>query len=225
MSTITNSTAGIFEQLGLTKAPESAGSKDLGQTDFLKLMTTQLRNQDPFAPMENTEFLSQMAQFGTVSGVEKLNTGFQSLSDALNGNRALQASMIVGSEVLVPSDINRLGDTGLIGAVDLPAGTGDVTVRIEDMVGQTLATLYLGDQPAGLAEFRWNGETSNGTRATEGAYRMVAEGSVGDRREGLDTLASANVDSVTLGRGAGEFMLTLAGLGDISLDQVRQIKQ
>ena len=225
MSTISNSTAGIFEQLGLTKAPESASSKDLGQTDFLKLMTTQLRNQDPFAPMENTEFLSQMAQFGTVSGVEKLNTGFQSLSDALNGNRALQASMIVGSEVLVPSDINQLGDTGLIGAVDLEASAGDVTVRIEDMVGQTLATLYLGDQPAGLTEFRWNGETSNGTRAPAGTYRVVAEGGVGDRREGLETLASANVDSVSLGRGAGEFMLALAGLGDISLDQVRQIKQ
>ena len=136
MSSISNQGASIYEQVGLTRSRQVESNTEMGQSDFLKLMTTQLQNQDPFSPMENTEFLSQMAQFGTVSGVDRLNGSFDSLATALNGNRALQASMIVGSQVLVSSATHRLeADAGLSGAVDLPQPVADLSVRFEDQFG------------------------------------------------------------------------------------------
>lgn len=226
MSSISNQGASIYEQVGLTRSRQVESNTEMGQSDFLKLMTTQLQNQDPFSPMENTEFLSQMAQFGTVSGVDRLNGSFDSLATALNGNRALQASMIVGSQVLVSSATHRLeADAGLSGAVDLPQPVADLSVRLEDQFGQVMGRIELGPQPAGLVEFDWNGVNASGVRAPAGTYRMVAEGNLGERTETFETLAMANVDSVSLGRGPGEFTLALAGLGEVSLDQVRQIKQ
>ena len=61
----------IFDQLGLSKKPE-VKSSELGQSEFLKLMTAQLNNQDPMKPMENGEFFNQIAQFSSVSGIQDL---------------------------------------------------------------------------------------------------------------------------------------------------------
>ena len=77
MSSIDPSAAqtALFEKLGIStnKDVNKAGSDRLGQSDFLKLMTTQLQNQDPFAPMDNGDFIAQMAQFSTVTGIEEVN--------------------------------------------------------------------------------------------------------------------------------------------------------
>ena len=131
MTTPVNGTpASIYEQL---RAPggTAPANDDMGQADFLKLMTTQLRNQDPFEPLENGEFLAQIAQFGTVTGIQELQQSFGDLSSALQSNRALQASVLVGKQVLVEGSQAELGaDTPLRGAVELPAATSS-------MVGST----------------------------------------------------------------------------------------
>ncbi|HEU4618215.1 MAG TPA: flagellar hook capping FlgD N-terminal domain-containing protein, partial [Gammaproteobacteria bacterium] len=71
----------LLRGLGLTgRTDESAGAQSpdkLGQADFLRLMITQLRNQDPFKPMESGEFLGQIAQFGTVSGIDEVRTAVE----------------------------------------------------------------------------------------------------------------------------------------------------
>ena len=89
-------------QLGLTQ-PKAEKKKELGQEAFLNLMITQLKNQDPFKPLDSGEFLGQLAQFGTVSGLQDLQTKFDSLSSALVSNQALQAASLVGHTALVPS--------------------------------------------------------------------------------------------------------------------------
>ena len=79
MSTIDpNSTAAlnkILEKIGVKSNDDTSSLKKkdtLGQSDFLKLMTTQLQNQDPFSPMENGDFIAQMAQFSTVTGIAEM---------------------------------------------------------------------------------------------------------------------------------------------------------
>ena len=83
MSSIDPSAAqtALFEKLGISKNTDAKqGSSDtLGQSDFLKLMTTQLQNQDPFAPMDNGDFIAQMAQFSTVTGIEEVNSSLKTL--------------------------------------------------------------------------------------------------------------------------------------------------
>jgi flagellar basal-body rod modification protein FlgD len=76
----------------------------LGQDEFLKLMTTQMTHQDPNNPMQNGEFLSQMAQFGTVSGIQDLQKSFATFAGSINSDQALQAASLVGRNVTVTSD-------------------------------------------------------------------------------------------------------------------------
>ena len=92
----------LLDSLGISSTAKNAasGAGDvLGQSDFLKLMTTQLQNQDPMKPMESGEFFSQIAQFSLVSGVEELQTSFQQVADAMYSTQTLQASAMVGRSV------------------------------------------------------------------------------------------------------------------------------
>ena len=111
MSTIDpNSTATlnkILEKIGVKSNDETSSLKKkdtLGQSDFLKLMTTQLQNQDPFSPMENGDFIAQMAQFSTVTGIAEMGESLKSLSNQLGEFRIATATNLLGHSVLVPGN-------------------------------------------------------------------------------------------------------------------------
>ena len=110
--------------LGLAQTNE-AKSNELGQSDFLKLMTTQLQSQDPLEPMENGDFIAQLAQFSTVSGMETLVETVNTLASALTGGQALEASNLLGRGVLVaaPDVIDTDAISGSSSAF-WPQGTG-----------------------------------------------------------------------------------------------------
>jgi flagellar basal-body rod modification protein FlgD len=100
MSTIdpNSSQAAIFAKLGISQTPETQKEKKdtLGQSDFLKLMTTQLQNQDPFAPMDNGDFIAQMAQFSTVTGIQEINNSIGRLVEEFDQARIATASNLLG---------------------------------------------------------------------------------------------------------------------------------
>jgi len=222
-----NATENLFASLGLNNVEEQSKAKkdagDLGLDTFLKLMITQLNNQDPFKPMENGDFLGQIAQFGTVSGLDKLNNSFDGLAGSLTGNQALQASSLVGRRVLAPVEQGYLAAGGSVaGRVDLDASAANLKVQVADASGQLVRDMSLGTQPPGTVEFAWDGIKDDGTYAPPGAYavRVIAErGGVG---ETLQTQLYATVDSVSL-NGPQGLSLNLAGLGALPLDQVNQI--
>lgn len=141
----------------LPNTPGSTASDKLGQKDFLTLMSAQLQNQDPFAPMENGEFLAQMAQFSTVSGLEGVNKTLAGISEQIGGNRIATASSLMGQHVLVPGTTARPDAEGTIhGVADLPEATGAVTVLYSHAeTGEELHRQNLGAQPAGLMGFDW----------------------------------------------------------------------
>ncbi|MDH3714345.1 MAG: flagellar hook assembly protein FlgD [Gammaproteobacteria bacterium] len=222
MAVSLNPTASVYEQR--SEPRPASGSTDMGQADFLKLMTTQLRNQDPFEPIENGEFLGQIAQFGTVTGIQELQQSFGDLSSALQANRALQASVLVGKQVMVNGNQAELAaETGLHGAVEVPGAVSDLRVRVLGGSGETLADIELGAQASGIVEFEWDGELADGTRALPGTYTLSAAGGVAGEEQALATLAVANVNSVTLGNGADDVRLDLGALGEIALSDVRRI--
>jgi flagellar basal-body rod modification protein FlgD len=216
----------IYTQLGINKTDSSTteANDELGQEQFLELMTAQLQFQDPLSPMENGDFLAQMAQFGTVSGINELNTAFDNMSAAFQSNQALQASTMVGRDVLVPSDQAVLESEGdLHGAVDLDEAATSVIVSVTDASGQLVHRVDLGYQSAGLVEFDWNGLDSDGNRAAAGTYTLSAEVYQGDEVTAGETLTTVSVESVTLGQAGQDLTLTVSELGDIPMSQIRKI--
>jgi flagellar basal-body rod modification protein FlgD len=216
-----------FESLGLSQAPETLpeSREELGQDDFLTLMTTQLRSQDPLNPMENEAFLSQIAQFSTVNGIEQLQSSFAGLASSLVSNQALQASQLVGRSVLVRSDVGVLNEEqGLDGSIELPATVPDLTLKVHDETGQLVRELSLAGQGPGLVDFTWDGFDDAGQALPPGRYALSAEGTLDDQAQSFDTFASFSVQSVTLAGDEGGLLLELGGLGQLSFNEVRQIR-
>lgn len=210
-----------YSDLGLSLKTADKKAESLGQADFLKLMTTQLQNQDPLKPLESNEFLGQIAQFSTVSGIQGLQDSFTSLSSSLTSSQSLQASGLVGHGVLYPSKTGYLdGEAGLSGGVDVPSG-GQVAVEIVDASGAVVRRLDYGTQPAGTSYFNWDGKDAGGNALPSGSYGIRATITRNGASESATTLAAGLVQSVSLG--SNGLSLNLAGLGAVPFGNVRQI--
>jgi len=213
--------------LGLRRPDELVPDKqELGQEDFLKLMITQFKNQDPMKPMENGEFLAQLAQFSTVKGLGDLNNSFASLSSSVVSNQALQASSLLGRDVLVNRSSGYIDAGGtLTGAVELSSSVSDVVVQITDKNGALARQFNLGPQSAGLKRFSWDGKLADGTTAAAGTYTVKATIlSAGSQQAAAPTLVDARVESVTMSAGQNGLSLSLRGMGDVNFSDVRSIR-
>lgn len=214
-----------LQALGLSRDLRATDKKDeLGAEAFLRLMIAQFRNQDPFKPLESGEFLGQLAQFGTVSGLAELKQEFQGLAGSLVSNQALQASSLLGREVLVARPAGFLAAGGTVsGAVDLPSATQQVRVQVVTPAGAVVRSFDLGPQGAGLARFTWDGLADDGSTLPEGVYGFRAQAISGASPAAVQVLVAAPVESVTLGGGRAGLSLTLRGIGEVSFGDVRQI--
>ncbi|WP_420465846.1 flagellar hook assembly protein FlgD [Panacagrimonas sp.] len=214
------STSNPYTDLGLGLR-QAAPQAEMGQADFLRLMTTQLQYQDPFKPMESGEFLGQIAQFSTVSGIQGMQESLDSLAAALTSNQTLQAASLVGRGVLVPGDGLWLPAEGAVElGAELPA-SGSLLLEIRDAGGQVVDRVDLGSQPAGVARITWDGTGADGARLPEGAYSVSALLASGDAGEQVQTLVSGTVNSVSTG--SSGLLLHLNGLDPVELSAVRQI--
>ncbi len=215
-----------YKALGVSTSGTAAPKKtSLGQDQFLKLMTTQMTHQDPTKPMQNGEFLSQMAQFGTVSGIQDLQQSFKDFATSIGSDQALQAASLVGRMVSVPSEQGLLAAGGEIkGTVDLPASSSKVTLKILDSVtGDVIGTKSLGAHSAGAVPFVWDGMNDQGNLAHPGVYKVQVEASI----EGINTILQPDiqtrVESVSMANGKNGLQVNLAGLGAVNFNQIKQI--
>jgi flagellar basal-body rod modification protein FlgD len=224
MSTIDNNTA-LLDSLGLLRPETSkAPTNELGADDFMSLMIAQMQNQNPMDPMDNGDFIAQLAQFSASSGIQDLNTSFTSLSTSLQSYQALQASGLVGRSVLISSDSAALGADGSVeGMVNLEASTNQLTLGIYDQNGTLVRRVYMGMQSAGTVPFSWDGVGDDGNMVPEGVYELRAEAMVNGDMTAMETLVYCDVDSVSLSSHGG-VLLNLAGVGTADLSKVYQIK-
>lgn len=218
-------TLGPIESLqDFAPPPERQARDSLGQEDFLTLMISQFQNQDPFEPMDNGEFLGQLAQFSTVNGISSLNSAFAGLAGSMQDNQALQAAGLVGRSVLAVTDVGSLGEgVSLNGGLELESSAGNVQIDITNRSGELVQRLNLGQQPAGLVRFSWDGVDASGKRADSGLYQVSARVIRGTDIESAPTVIEAEIQSVTLGQFGGGMTLNLAGGQQMPLGQIYQI--
>lgn len=198
--------------------------KELGQADFLALLTTQLANQDPLSPTDSKEFISQMSQFASLDAEQTMVTQLTELANSLTSNQALQASALVGRNVLISGNESYLFDESVIaGQLNLEATTSNIRFEIKDESGQVVRSIAVGTQEAGDLDFIWDGNNDAGERMPPGMYTVSAYGQVGGTTEQLNTSIIARVESVNLNGAEGQILLNLAGLGQIEFNEVKEI--
>jgi flagellar basal-body rod modification protein FlgD len=213
-----------LQQLGLIRQdPPAKPRNQLGQEDFLKLMVTQMTHQNPLKPMENTEFLTQMAQFGTVSGIQALQKSFTDFANAIGSDQTLQAAGLIGRKVLVPGDQALLAAGEEVqGAVELKKPATAITLKILDASGVPIRTLELGAHDQGQVEFKWDGLKDDGTLADPGIYRLQAEGLIEGEHVQLATLVVAPVESIAASPSGYGLKVEVPG-GSVDFKDIRQI--
>ncbi len=225
-------TASSFESLGLSKR-EPLKKQQLNQDDFMKLMMAQMKNQDPSKPVDNNEFVAQMAQFSSAQGIKEMNDSFRTLATSFQSSQALQASSMVGRQVMIPGNVSEMMPSGeLRGAVEIPAETEQVNVKIMDSNGQLVKTIELGKHGEGLAPFTWDGVISKvdvnvpgsaEQKAKAGKYTLQAEMLVDGKAQAATTYVMDKVNSVSLGKGNQGVTLNLLNTGSKSLADIREI--
>ncbi len=157
---------------GGTGSTTPTANENAASDRFLKLLVTQMQNQDPLNPMDNAQITSQMAQINTVNGVEKLNTTVQGLNTQFSQLQALTGASLVGRQVtLAGSKLNVDGGSSSA-AFDLSGNATDVKVEVLSSAGRVVDTKSLGPMDTGRHEFTWNALTQ--ADGSPYSYRVVA---------------------------------------------------
>jgi flagellar basal-body rod modification protein FlgD len=211
----------INQTSSTSDAAKAKASEDL-RSNFLTLLTTQLQNQDPTKPMENSELTSQLAQINTVSGIEELNTTLTGIGGQVSTGQQLQAVGLIGHGVLVEGNkiLVGKGETTPFG-VELTDAADKVTVTIKNSAGEVVKTEELGALKAGTQSWNWDGKVTDGTVAPDGAYTFSIQATASGVAKTATALNYALVSGVTKGSD-GSALLDLGTYGQVKLTDVRQ---
>ena len=200
---------------GSVNSASDAGSQDR----FLKLLVTQLKNQDPLSPMDNAQLTSQIAQINTVSGIATLNTSVQGLSSQFLQMQTLQGASLVGKDVIVPGsklDIDTAAATGQ-GGFELASAADAVKVEVLSPAGRVLDTLNLGAQSIGVHSFSW----PSGTQGNAGNLTFRVSASSGSTALPSTSLMRDKVMAVSTS--GDKLMLELQSAGTVAYSTVKSI--
>lgn len=200
-----------------SRAATAAGEQ---QDRFLKLLVTQMRNQDPLNPLDNAQVTTQLAQISTVTGIDKLNATLQGLSGALNASQSLQSAALIGRTVVTPGNLTRLTDEGAGGALSLQQSADQVTVTVVNTAGQVVRTFTLGPQSAGVTGFQWDGMTDGGNRAANGVYVFQLAAQRGTGSVSVQPLSTGTVTGISLG---ADGMKVNTDIGDVLMSDIQRI--
>ena len=204
-----------------TSASPSSPTSAASEQRFLKLLVTQLNNQDPLNPLDNAQLTSQLAQMSTVSGIEKLNTAFESLLAQSGSSQVLQSASLIGRTVLVPgADLSPKRGADAPFAVEVPQAADSVKLAITNSAGDTVRSFDLGALPQGVKTLTWDGLSDTGAPVADGVYMISGVGRSGDTNVPVTALSYAGIASVS--QGAAGVSLDLgsgrpARLGDVRL--------
>jgi flagellar basal-body rod modification protein FlgD len=156
----------------------TAGTGTIDQAGFLKLLTTQMTNQDPTAPMDTNTMVQQLAEMSTVSGITEMNTSLKAVASELTGNRIGDAASWIGKAALLTSSTAQpLSGGGYAGEITLPSAATTMSLNLVDSSGTTVYSKTLTNQAAGTVDFSWDGTKSDGT--TESGPLTVQVSAVG----------------------------------------------
>lgn len=202
-------------------AKASANDKNM----FMTLLLAQIKNQDPLKPQEQTDFVAQLAQFSTLEGVQNLNTTINDIGSMYRSSQALQATALVGRDVLHSGGKAYLEAGGTIkGVIDAGQAAGDLKMTIKDSSGAVVASRELGNTGDAATPFEWDGKDNNGNALAAGKYSVVIEGNADGKNKALSTSVYNQVGSVSIVDKNGGMVLNLNGVGQIASTDIQEVR-
>ncbi len=181
-----------------TGAAPTTSAPSLGKQDFLKLLITQLRYQDPLNPLDQNQFLAQTAQFTSLESLQNIDRGLISLQTTMAGSALTQAANLLGKTALATgADFAFDGrQAALPFAVDGDASL--VTVDVLDAGGAVIRTLAGGQAAEGAHTIAWDGLDGSGRSVAPGTYhyRVDAQGARAGAAAG--TISGVHADGTQL---------------------------
>lgn len=194
-----------------TTSVGAGGAMD--QSDFLRLMTTQLTAQDPFNPVDNTQMVAQMAQFSQVAGIAEMNQSLRTIAAAIGGNRLSDAASWIGHSMLVESEVaTPLRDGTYAGEFNLAGAADQLSVNYVDQNGAIVHSETLGAREAGAVAFAWNGRDAAGQTIANGPLRIVVTATANGQTSNPATATWTTIGGIQSPAAGGESRL-VTGLG------------
>ena len=196
---------------GGTRKADEPGSAER----FLKLLVTQMQNQDPLNPMDNAQITSQIAQINTVSGIEKLNTTVGTLNTQFVQMQALQGASLIGREVTLQGNRLDVADGVAEGGYELASAADAVKLEVLATDGRVIDTQQLGAQTAGRHDLSW--AAANYADGAELRFRITA--TAGAKAVTSTLLMRDHVEAVSTE--GGSLVLQTRYTGDVAYGDVK----
>ncbi|WP_019894316.1 flagellar hook assembly protein FlgD [Hydrogenovibrio halophilus] len=210
-----------MQQAGNTN--KAAPKDELGQADFLRLLTTQLQNQDPNKPMDPTNFVTDLTQMSQLESTNKMNSSMQAMTAGLQSMQVMQSASLIGKNVQVNADqmTHTQGEPSQI-RMELDQPLKDVTVVISDESGP-VREIFMDDLNAGEANPIWDGNDEAGNPVASGEYKLTVYGMDDkDELQSIDTVVPSQVNSIAIGDD-GAVTATLATGERVKMEKIREI--
>jgi flagellar basal-body rod modification protein FlgD len=220
MTTVTNNTTATSAAATASSTTSTTGKNSMSEASdrFLKLLVTQMQNQDPLNPADNSQITSQMAQINTVTGIDKLNTTMTSMSTNMTQLQMLQGAGLVGHQVIMEGNKLATNTAGNgVGGYDLAAAASSVQVDIYNAAGVKLDTITQSGVAAGQQTFEWT--PPSGTSPSGLTFKVAA--SSGGKAITSTPLMSDLVDAVSTANGA--LTLELRNAGNTAYSKIKTI--
>lgn len=196
----------------------------MGQTAFLTLFTAQLKSQNPLDPMDNTAFVSQLAQFSQLEATTKMASSLETMSSASGTDRMMAAASLIGKKVAITDGQAILANSAPVaGSVALANDVEGITLKVFSSSGTLVRTGQIGAQKAGNFDFTWDGLDNSGAVVADGKYRIEATVSRYGVQKTAPVSTLAIVNSVASDSATGDLKLDLGAKTTMSLTEVQRV--
>ncbi len=223
--TVDSILSGLSSSTASSSSSSSSASSALDKDDFLQLLVTQLQHQDPLNPLDDKEFIAQLAQFSSLEQMNNVASGITAINDTLAKQDALSAANYIGKTVVADGNtISKLdsGITPIYFTLDDAAST--VTINVYDQNNNIVKTQTLNSMQAGEYNFSWDGLDYNGSESSNGRYSVYfsAEGA-----DGSSVMVDTEVTGIIVGisKNSEGTSFTLSDGRSVSFDDITMVTQ
>lgn len=221
-----SSSSSSSSSTGSSSSSSATTKSTMGKEDFLKLLTTQLKYQDPINPQDSTQFTAQLAQFTSLEQLTNINTNIEGLSGTMGTGQTntqyAQAINLLGKSIESSSNTFTVksGQTSQA-SFTLSEASSKTAVGIYDAGGNLVRTIDLGALKSGTNSLSWDGKNSKGSTVPDGSYsfKVAATNSKGKTID-VTTSVSGTVTGIKKSNGTVKIMI---GDKSVSLDDISSV--